>query len=310
MHKMKYLITQFLALSAFCGFVSAAPCYAKDSAVKVVATQTIYADIVKEIGKEKVEVKIVAGPKFNVHFIQPKPSDVRNVAKADLYVNAGLDLEAWSDPLLEAAGTSELFRGRERNVDMSRGVRLLDVPDHQLSRAEGDIHLYGNPHYTMNPENAVIMAGTILENLKSIDPANTSYYDENEKAFVSRLEDKIVEWKKLCEHCKGQEIISYHKDIIYFADFVGLKAEQYIETKPGIPPTPKHLEFLEEYVKSHHIKAIVMPTYYPKDSADKLAVRVGAKIVTICQNVGEIPETDTVFSFFDYNFKQISDALK
>ena len=310
MYKMKYLTAQFIIASIFCVSLYALPCYAKGDILKIVATQTMYADVVKEIGKEKVDVKYVAGPKFNVHFIQPKPSDVRNVSKADLYVNAGLDLEAWSDPLLEAAGNADLFRGRERNVDMSRGVRLLDVPDHQLSRAEGDIHLYGNPHYTMNPENVVVMAGNILEKLKAIDPANASYYEENEKTFISHLEDKIAEWKKLCGPCKGQEVISYHKDIAYFADFAGLKADQYIEVKPGIPPTPKHLEFLEEYVKSHHVSAILMQTYYPKDVADKLAVRIGAKVVTICQNVGELPGTDNVFSFFDYNFKQISDALR
>ena len=310
MFKLKYLILIFVISLFLCSTLDITVCHAGENQLKVVATQTMYADIVKEIGKDKVDVKYVAQPKFNVHFIQPKPSDVRNVAKADLYVKAGLDLEAWSDSLLEAAGKSEFFRGRERNVDMSIGVRLLDVPDHQLSRAEGDIHLYGNPHYTMNPENVVVMAGNILEKLKSIDPANAVYYEDNEKAFVSRLEDKIAEWKKLCEHCKDQEIISYHKDIAYFADFMGLKAEQYIEPKPGIPPTPKHLEFLEEYVKANHIKAIVMPTYYPKDAADKLAERVGAKVVTICQNVGELPGTDNVLSFFDYNFKQISDALK
>jgi ABC-type Zn uptake system ZnuABC Zn-binding protein ZnuA len=193
---------------------------------------------------------------------------------------------------------------------MSRGVRLLDVPDHQLSRAEGDIHLFGNPHYNMNPENVKIMAENILEKLKNIDPANSDYYEANEKAFISRLDEKIAGWKKLCADCKGQEILSYHKDIAYFADFLGLKAGQYIETKPGIPPTPKHLEFLEEYVKVHHIKAIVMPTYYPKNAAEALARRVGAKVVTICQNVGELPGTDSIFGFFDYNFRQISEALK
>lgn len=286
------------------------PCSAAENQLKVVATQTMYADIVKEIGKDRVDVKYVAPPKFNVHFIQPKPTDVRNITKADLYVDAGLDLEAWSDSLLEAAGRTEFFRGRERNVDMSKGIRLLDVPDHQLSRAEGDIHLYGNPHYNMNPENVKIMAGNILEKLKSIDPVNASYYETNEKDFVLRLDGKISEWKKLCENCYGQEIISYHKDIAYFADFLGLKARQYIEPKPGIPPTPKHLEFLEGYVKANNIKAIVLPTYYPKDAADKLARRVGAKVVTICQNVGELSGADNIFSFFEYNFRQISEALK
>ncbi|MDD5072564.1 MAG: metal ABC transporter substrate-binding protein [Candidatus Omnitrophica bacterium] len=305
MFRLKYFVVAVIIV-----FLSARPCYTAEAPLKVVATQTMYADIAKEIGKDKVDVKYVAPPKFNVHFIQPKPTDVRNVSNADLYVDAGLDLEAWSDSLLEAAGKPELFRGRERNVDMSKGIRLLDIPDHPLSRAEGDIHLFGNPHFNMNPENAEIMAGNILEKLKSIDPENASYYETNEKAFVSHLQEKITEWKKFCAGCKGEEVISYHKDIAYFADFLGIKAEQYIEPKPGIPPTPKHLEFLEKYVKANHIKAIVMPTYYPKDAAEALAKRVGAKVVIICQNPGELPDTDDIFSFFDYNFRQISEALK
>lgn len=306
MSKLKYL---FFILF-FGSMLNINFCQAAENQLKVVVTQTMYANIVKEIGKDKVDVKYVAQPRFNVHFIQPKPTDVRNISKADLYVNAGLDLEAWSDSLLEAAGNPDLFRGRERNVDMSKGVRLLEMPDHPLSRAEGDIHIFGNPHYNMNPENVEVMAGNVLEKLKSIDPVNAAYYEANEKAFITHLNEKIAEWEKLCAHCKGQEIISYHKDDAYFADFLGLKIGQYIEPKPGIPPTPKHLQFLEGYVKANHIKAILVPTYYPKETAEKLAKRVGAKVVTICQNVGEAPGTDDIFSFYDYNFYQISEALK
>ncbi len=306
----KYLASIFFIILFFGNVPNTAFCQAAESQLKVVATQTMYANIVKEIGKDKVDVKYVAQPKFNVHFIQPKPTDVRNVSKADLYVNAGLDLEAWSDSLLEAAGKPDLFRGRERNIDMSKDVRLLEVPDHPLSRAEGDIHIFGNPHYNMNPENIKIMAENVLKKLESVDPSDASYYETNEKAFMAHLDEKIAEWKRLCAHCKDQEIISYHKDDAYFADFLGLKIGQYIEPKPGIPPTPKHLEFLEGYVKANHIKAILVPTYYPKDAAEKLAKRVGAKVVTICQNVGEAPGTDGIFSFYDYNFRQISEALK
>ena len=302
--------TSFLILCCLGLFLSQKLLFASEGPLKIVATQTLFADIVKQIGKDKVEVKYIAQPKFNVHFIQPKPSDVRNVVKADLYVNAGLDLEAWSGPLLEAAGRPEFFSGAERNLDLSKGIAILNAPTQPISRAQGDIHSFGNPHYNMNPENSRIMAETVLEKLKEIDPKNASYYEENAKAFISRLDEKISEWKKLCANFKGQEIISYHEDIAYFADFLGLKAEQFIEPKPGIPPTPKHLEFLEGYVKANNIKAIVTPTYYPKDAAEKLAQRVGAKVVTICQNVGEIPGTEDTFSFFDYNFKQISEALK
>ena len=189
---------------------AAKPLYAADGPLKVVATQSYYANLVKEIGKDKVDVKSVASPKFNVHFIQPKPSDVRNVAHADLVVYTGMDLEEWWGPLLEAAGRTDFFPGREKSVDLSRGIRILKVPDHPLSRAEGDIHLFGNPHYLMNPENAKVMAGTILEKLSEADPANASYYEENKKSFVLRLDGKIAEWKTMCAHCAGQEIISYH----------------------------------------------------------------------------------------------------
>ncbi len=278
--------------------------------LNIITTQTIFADLVKQIGGDKVSVSAIASPKYNIHFIQPRPSDVRKVAKADLYVNAGLDLEAWSDPLLEAAGKPELFRNGERNLDLSKGVHLLEVPTHQVTRAEGDIHLFGNPHFQMNPENAKSMAEAITSKLQDVDPANVAYYENNKKTFLTQLENKIAEWKNLCSHCRGQEIISYHEDIAYFADFLGLKAEQFLEPKPGIPPTPKHLQFLEEYVKAHQVKAIVLPSYYAKSAAETLANRVGAKVVTIAQEPGEVPNTDDFFGFFDHNLKEISEALK
>ncbi len=298
---------RFLILIAALLFSSGAQAADK---LNIVATQTIFADIVKQIGGDRVNVSAIASPKYNIHFIQPKPSDVRKVAKADLYVNAGLDLEAWSDPLLEAAGRPELFRTGARNVDVSAGLRLLNVPNHQVTRAEGDIHAFGNPHFQMNPENAKIIARTIAEKLKETDPANASYYEEKAQAFLTKLDQKIGEWKTLCAHCEGKEIISYHDDIAYFADFLGLKAEQFLEPKPGIPPTPKHLQFLEDYIQAHAIKAIVTPTYFPKQATEALVKRVGGRVVTICQSVGEVLGTEDVFSFFDYNVKQISEGVK
>ena len=299
-----------LIWTALCSLVLGIKPLIAAETLKIVTTQAMYADIVKQIGKDKVDVKFVASPRFNVHFIQPKPSDVRHVAHADFVVWTGMDLEGWWEPLLEAAGKPGFFPGRDRSVDMSKGIKILKVPYHPLSRAEGDIHLFGNPHITMDPENMKIMASTVLDKLKEVDPMNASFYVENQRTFVSKLDSKISEWKTLCVHCKGQEIVSYHDDIEYFADFLGLKVEQFLEPKPGIPPTPKHLEFLQEYIKSNGIKAIVMPTYFPHDAAESLTKKIGGKVVTICQNLGELPETGDIFSFFDYNFKQISEALK
>lgn len=290
--------------------MAAEPLYAAEGKINIVTTTTLFADLVRKVGGERVDVKSVASPKFNIHFIQPRPSDVRNVTKADLYVFYGLDIEAWSDPLLEAAGRSELFRGGARNLDLSAGIPLLEVPQGPLSRSMGDIHLFGNPHYQMNPENARIMAGNIAAKLKEIDPDGTETYDRNLADFLSKLDAKIGEWRALCSHCAGQEIISYHKDIVYFADFLGLKVNHYFEPKPGIPPTPKHLSFLESYMKEKGVKAIVTPIYYSRTGPEAVAARTGAKVAVICQNPGETEGTEDFFLFFDYNFKTIAEALR
>lgn len=309
--RKSFILTMF-PIAVFGSFLAGEtePLYAASEPIKVVATQTLFADLLREVGGDRVEVKSVASPKFNVHFYPPKPSDVRNLQKADLYVFAGLDLEAWSDPLVEAAGKPEFFRGGERSVDLSIGIRLLRAPMGPVSRSQGDIHLFGNPHYHMDPRNVRIMAQTIAEKLKNLDPANASAYEENARAFLGRLDSKMAEWKALCSHCAGQEIISYHDDVVYLADFLGLKDEQYLEPMPGIPPTPKHLEYLEGYAKEKQVKAVVMPTYFPGEAAQRLAGRVGVKVATICQNIGELPGTADIFSFFDYNVKQMSEALK
>lgn len=284
--------------------------HAADGKLNVVTTQSMFAAIVREIGKDKVNVTAIASPKYNIHFIQPKPSDVRRVAQADLYINGGLDLEAWSDPLLEAAGRPELFRNGARNVDLSAGIRLLEVPDHPLSRSEGDIHAFGNPHVQMNPENVRIMARTITAKLKEFDPAHADDYEANAEAFAEKLDAKIAEWKEICKACGAQEIIAYHDDIVYLMDFLGMKAEQFLEPKPGIPPTPKHLHFLEDYARSHGIKAITVATYFSRTAADQLAGRLGIDVVTIAQQPGEVPGTDDVFGFFDYNIRRISEAVR
>ncbi len=285
------------------------PCFA-EGPLKVVTTQALFADIVKQVGGEYVDVKFVASPKFNTHFIQPKPSDVRNVAKADLYVNSGLDLEAWSDPLLEAAGKPSLFRGAERNLDLSAGIQLLKVPNHDISRSEGDVHLYGNPHFHMDPENAKIMAQHIGERLTQIDPAHGAAYEQSLRVFLAKLDAKLIEWKTMCSHCAGKEILSYHDDIEYLVHFLGLRVHLFLEPNPGIPPTAKHLALVESDAKEHGIKIIVQPSYYPTHTAEHVAEKINGKVVLVAQNAGEFPGAETVFGFFDHNIKAISEALK
>ncbi|MBI1992501.1 MAG: zinc ABC transporter substrate-binding protein, partial [Candidatus Omnitrophica bacterium] len=159
--------------------------------LKVVATLSTFADLAETIGGEHVEVSSIASPKFNPHFIEPKPSDVLKVKRADLFVHAGLDLELWRWPLVDAAGNREVMPGAAHELDLSRGIELLEVPSRPLSRLEGDIHLYGNPHYWLQPENAKTMARAIAEKLSALDPAHAGDYRKSLDAFLARLQEKI-----------------------------------------------------------------------------------------------------------------------
>ncbi len=292
-----------LAVMALAGGAGAA------QPLRVVATLSVFADLVKQVGGENVEVSTVASPRFNPHFVECKPSDVLKVKKADLLVHGGLDLEAWRGPLLDAAGNPDLFSGGKGELDLSVGIPLLEVPDRPLSRLMGDIHLYGNPHYWLNPENAKIMARAIAAKLSEIDPAHADAYQKRLADFLSRLDQKIAQWKQAAAPIRGKEAIAYHNEWPYLADFLGIKIEQFLESKPGIPPSPKHIGFLEEYIRSHNIRAIVQPTYFPRSASEELAKRTGAKVVTLCQNLGELPETKDYFSFIDYDVRQMVEAL-
>ena len=189
-------------------------------------------------------------------------------------------------------------------------MQLIEVPGGALSRAEGDIHLFGNPHYVMNPEQAAIVARNIATKLVAIDPAGSAEYEKNRLAFDERLRSKIAEWKTECAACAGKEIVSYHNDVVYFANFLGVKTGRFVEPKPGIPPTPKHLVQLEQYMKENSVRVIALSSYHPRSDSEALAKRAGGTIALFAQSVGEVPGTEEYFALFDTNVKTLAEALK
>ena len=288
---------------------SAAPAWAEEP-LRVVATLSSFADLASTVGGEHVEVGTVVSPRFNPHFIEPKPSDVRRVKRTVLFIHAGLDLEAWRGPLLDAAGNRRVFPGGEGELDLSRGMTLLEIPDRPLTRAEGDIHLYGNPHYWLDPENARTMAEAICDKLCALDPAHESAYHANLKAFLDRLEAKLPEWRARLAPFKGQELVGYHREWPYLVRFSGLVVEQYLEPKPGIPPTPRQLESLERYMRERGVRVIAQATYSPTQAAESLAKRTGAAVVILCQSVRELPQCGDYIAMMDYNVAQLAGALE
>lgn len=282
---------------------------AAEEPLRVVATLSTFADLVTQIGGERVEVSYVAPPRFNPHFIEPRPSDVLKVKKADLLVHAGLDLELWRGPLLDAAGNSNLFPSGKGELDLAQGISLLEVPDRPVSRLMGDIHLFGNPHYWLSPDNARVMARAICDRLCALDPAHCPQYRGNLEGFLRRLDERVPRWRSKLAPYAGAELVAYHNEWPYLMEFAGLKLERFLEPKPGIPPGPKHLADLEAHMKGKGIRIIVQPTYFPRSATDALAKRTGAQVVVLAQNVGEVLGTEDYFTWMDYNVQQLVKAL-
>ncbi|MDK1020141.1 MAG: metal ABC transporter substrate-binding protein [Candidatus Hydrogenedentes bacterium] len=279
------------------------PVYA--ASVNVVTTLSTFADLVSEIGGDHVEVANVAFPKFNPHFIQPRPSHVLKVKRADLFVHAGLDLELWRGPLLDAAGNRDVRPGNRGDLDLSLGVALLEVPDRKQSRAEGDIHLFGNPHYWLDPANAKIMAANIANKLSEIDPAHADDYNNRLSLFHERIDRKMAEWLTRMEPYKGYELLGYHNQWPYVVKFLGLRMEHFLEPKPGVPPGPRQLEFLTEHAKTSNVYGIVQAVYFPDRAVKTLSKRTGLAVVKLSQNVGDTPQVQDYISILEYDVSQL-----
>ena len=277
--------------------------------LKVVATLSTFGDLARQIGGDHVDVYSIGPPNANPHFVHPRPSDVFKVKKADVFVDGGLLLEMWRLPLLNAAGNPKAARDAEGEINLSENIHVLQVPTATISRAQGDIHADGNPHCWLGPQNGLIMAATLARRLSEIDPANAADYEANRAAFAAKLNAKITEWQAALAPYKGTELIAFHDEWPYLAEFAGFKIDQFLEPKPGIPPGPKHLAELEEYIPKNNVKAIIYTSIYPSKPAEALSKKTGIPAVELAQAVGVKKGTEDYISLIDYNITRIVAAL-
>ncbi len=276
--------------------------------IKVAATTTTLGNIVSEIAGDKVEIYSIASPKRDIHFYAPTPRDVLKMKKADVLVHQGLDLEAWRGPLIDAAG-NPLFLGEgDFSIDVSKGISLLEVPS-SLSRVQGDIHFYGNPHYTVDPENIKIIATNIAQGLAKAFPENANYFRKNEKVFNQKLDDKIKDWNRRMAPYKGTPIVTYHRSWSYFAKRFDFIVVGEVEPKPGIPPTAKHIAELTRVMKEKNVKVIIKETYRESQTPNKIAEATGAQVLTLVQDVGEVKEAHDYSSMIEHDIQLLENAL-
>ena len=278
--------------------------------IHVVATTQDLKSIAEFIGGNKVDVFGIATGYQNPHFVDPKPSYIIKLSNADLFITVGLDLETgWSPPLLASSHNPKIQKGSSGYVDASIGVQLMQVPS-SINRGEGDIHIYGNPHYWLDPLNGKQIARNICNGLERIFPEDKNLFEANLKTFDETIDTKLKTWNAQMASFKGTKIIAYHNEWCYFENRFGLQIVDFLEPKPGIPPTPSQLVKIIGEVKNNSIKVIISSPYFTTSSSEVVSKQTGAKVLTLATSVGAFPAVKNYFDLFDYNISQLTTALK
>jgi zinc/manganese transport system substrate-binding protein len=304
---MKTLIT--VAVVVF-GSVLGVPRLA-DAQLNVVATTSDLGSIAQDVGGDKVKVTSLAKGYQDPHFVEAKPSFVLLLNKAQLLVVIGRDLEiAWLPPLITQSRNAKIQPGANGYLDASQNVKILDLPTGAITRAMGDVHPSGNPHYWLDPENGGRIARSIEGKLSQLDPANAAYYKGRAADFERRLADAQKRWKAMMAPYKGAKVITYHRSWTNFADAFGLDVIGFVEPKPGIPPTPQHTLDVINAMKAQNIKIIMVEPYFDTKTPNSIASKSGAKVLIMPPSVGGVPETSDYFKLFDYNVNLLVEAIK
>ncbi len=281
------------------------------AAIKVVATTEDLASLTREVGGDKVQVDALARGYQDPHFVEAKPSFILKLHNADLLVVVGRELEvAWLPPLITQSRNRKIQPGSEGYLDASLTVQILEMPTGQITRAMGDVHPLGNPHYWLDPGNGRRMAKAIEQKLATLDSANAAYYAQRYADFDRRLADAEKRWDSLMAPLRGIKVITYHRSWPNFAARFGLDVVGYVEPKPGIPPSPSHTLDLIQEMKRQNIKLILMEPYFDSKTPNAVARETGGRVLTLLPSVGGAKTVATYIELFDYDLKLVIDGIK
>jgi len=276
----------------------------------VVSSIPTLGSLAKEVGGARIEVESLGKGYQDPHFVEPKPSLMLVLNRADLLLHVGLELEiGWLPPLVLGSRNPKIQPGELGNLDCSRSIPVLDVPTTKLDRSMGDIHPQGNPHYWLPPANAKIIAREIAERLQQLDPDGRAEYERNLAAFNKRVDAKTREWAPMTVKLKGVKVATYHKSWSYVSQWLALQEVGYVEPKPGIPPDPQHLARLIAVMKQEGAKLLLMENFYNKSVATLVAEKAGAKLLTLPTDVGATPEIKDWFSLVETVLKSLSSSV-
>ncbi len=267
--------------------------------IKVVTTTPDLAALAREIGGATVDVKALAKPTEDPHFVDAKPSLIVTLNRADVLIDGGAELElGWLPALLESARNDKIAAGAPGRISASQGIRMLEVPA-TFDRSKGDVHSLGNPHLLLDPLNAKIVAAQIADHFSQVDPKNAAQYKANRDKFNTAIDAKLVEWQRQLAPYKGAKIVTYHKDFVYLAQRFNLNIIETLEPKPGIAPSPAHIASVISKMKSENAHIILVQPYQNRKTAETVARQADAVVLDMPQQPGVIKNTDTYFQVVD-----------
>jgi zinc/manganese transport system substrate-binding protein len=299
----------FILLAA-ASIATATPSFAQ-SKLNVMTTTEDLASIAREVGGDRVAVEAIARGYQDPHFVEAKPSFILKLQKADLLIVVGRELEiGWLPPLVQQSRNGKIQPGAEGYLDASLGAQILEIPTGQITRAMGDVHPLGNPHYWMDPENGKRIAKEIVDAFDRQRPGNKAYFDQRLADFTTRLDAAEKKWLALMAPYKGTKVVTYHRSFPNFAERFGLEIVGYVEPRPGIPPTPQHTLDLISEMKRQSVKLVLVEPYFDLKTPNSIGLQTGAKVLVMPPSVGGVKETSDYFALFDYNINLLVDALK
>ncbi len=281
------------------------------AAVKVVTTTEDLASLAREVGGDKVQVDALAKGYQDPHFVDPKPSFILQVSRADLLIAVGRELEiGWLPPLISSGRNAKIQPGAAGYLDASQNVKILEIPTGQITRAMGDVHPSGNPHYWLDPDNGRKIAQSIRDKLSELSPNDKAYFAQRYADFDKRLAEAQKKWDATMAPYKGTKLVTYHRSWPNFMERFGLNVIGYVEPKPGIPPSPSHTLDLIGEMKNQDVKLIVVEPYFDLKTPQAIANQVGGKVLILAPSVGGTKEASDYIQLFEYDVNLLASTLK
>ncbi len=279
--------------------------------LNVMTTTEDLASIAREIGGDRVTADAIAKGYQDPHFVEAKPSFILKLQKADVLVAVGRELEiGWLPPLIQQSRNSKIQPGATGYLDASLGATILEIPTGNITRAMGDVHPLGNPHYWMDPENGKRIGKQIADKLSEVRPADRAFFAQQLASFTSRLDAAEKRWLATMAPYKGMKVVTYHRSFPNFAQRFGLDIVGYVEPRPGIPPTPQHTLDLINEMKRQNVKIVLVEPYFDLKTPNAIGRDTGAQVLVMPPSVGGVKEITDYFKLFDYDIARLVDAIR